>query len=91
MLKNFSTLFVSHMNCHYVPFKKEAAHSADRFLETIRRNSALPRHSTVAVTRPSIAENRCTRGMRDLRSLHYSNALKVVQSHQLSFLHNYVD
>lgn len=64
---NFSTLcpFRMHASCHYMPFKRVAAYSVGRFLEAIRRNSALPWHSTVVVTRPSIAEIRCTRGMRE--------------------------
>lgn len=38
---NLSTLspFRMHASCHYMPFKKEAAYSAGRFLEAIRRNS----------------------------------------------------
>lgn len=51
-----------------MPFKKKAAHSVGSFLEAIRFNSALPWHSVI-VTRPSIAENCCTRGMRGLRLL----------------------
>lgn len=62
-------MYKMHASFHYMPFKKKAAHSASSFLEAIRCNSALPRHSTVVVTRPSIAENCCTRGMRGLRLL----------------------
>lgn len=41
---------------------------ASCFLEAIRRNSASqPRHSAVVVTRPSTAENRCTRRTRGFR------------------------